>query len=177
MRQFRGLEKALQNLGDGVQGTAVRAGAFAQNLLAQAGEVRAASTLTHAFGEGRVAFVDVDDVGEAIAAVLMEGPAVHGGRAYELTGPAAVTVAECAAALSDVLGRPVAAVDQAPEERAKALVGSGVPAWFADQVLVYLFRWFRAGKGSAVATDLARLAGRQTGIREFFGRCAGAFSG
>ena len=82
--------------------------------------------------------VDLEDVAEATATVLLEPG--HEGATYELGGPAAVTVADVAAAASDVLGRPVDAVRIAPEEWA-AGPGAGlderVRAWLLGMFAYY----------------------------------------
>ncbi len=56
--------------------------------------------------------VDLADVGEAAAAVLLDDS--HVGATYELGGAQLVTVADVAAAATEVLGRPVRAVRTEP---------------------------------------------------------------
>ena len=178
MRQFRGLEKALAGLGDGTKWTSLRLGSFSQNFLASAAEVAEKGELTGALGTGRVAYVDVDDVGAAFATVLREGPALHHEKVYELTGPESLSMSECASILSEVLGRPITYVDVSPEELGQRLVESKrVPEWFVRDVLVDYNSAFRAGKGDLVSPDLARLAGRQTTFREFVERSRVVFAG
>lgn len=74
--------------------------------------------------------VDLDDVGAATAAVLTTPG--HEGATYELGGPALVTVADVAAAATDVLGRPVAARRTDPA------------AWRADGLDAREQDWLRA---------------------------------
>ncbi len=57
--------------------------------------------------------VDLDDVAEATATVLLEPG--HEGATYELGGPAPVTVADVAAAAGEVLGRRIEAVRIDPD--------------------------------------------------------------
>lgn len=56
-------------------------------------------------GGGRSAFVDVADIGEIGAKVLLEGG--HERRGYTLTGPEALSFDEVAQCFSLILGRPV----------------------------------------------------------------------
>lgn len=53
----------------------------------------------------RTAHVDARDVAAVVARCLTEGG--HDGQAYTPTAPAALTYDECAAILSEVLGRPI----------------------------------------------------------------------
>ena len=55
-------------------------------------------------GDGRAAVVAQDDIADAAVAVLRE-PSAHAGRTYDLTGPAALTLAEIAATITAVTGR------------------------------------------------------------------------
>jgi uncharacterized protein YbjT (DUF2867 family) len=57
-------------------------------------------------GTGRTAFVAASDIAEVAAAAMLD-PAAHRDRAWTPTGPQALTYAEVAAILSDVLGRPI----------------------------------------------------------------------
>lgn len=58
--------------------------------------------------------VDLDDVAEATAVVLLDPG--HEGATYELGGPSPVTVADVAAAAGDVLGRPLTAARIDPQD-------------------------------------------------------------
>ncbi len=67
------------------------------------------------FGEGRTSPVDVADVADVIAAVLIS-PAPHIGKVYELTGPRSQDMCGIASEYSDALGRTIRYVDE-PFER------------------------------------------------------------
>jgi uncharacterized protein YbjT (DUF2867 family) len=84
--------------------TFLRAAYFAQNLeTTHREEVRRGELFVPA-GGGRVGVVDARDVA-AVAALALRGG--HGGRAYDLTGPEALTFDELAATLDAHLGHPV----------------------------------------------------------------------
>lgn len=94
-------------LASGLPWTLLRPGFFAQNLGgAYRADIRDHDRVVVPAGDGRVAFVDVRDLGDVAAQVFSE-PARHVGRAHHLTGPAAVTFHEVAAILTDALGRPI----------------------------------------------------------------------
>ncbi|SIO89059.1 hypothetical protein BQ8420_20585 [Nocardiopsis sp. JB363] len=90
----------------GLEWTILRPGWFAQNfdegVLADG--VRE-GVLRLPTGEGAVAWIDAEDIAAvAVAALTEEG---HHGRAYELSGPRALTLTEATAEISTASGRPV----------------------------------------------------------------------
>lgn len=94
-------------LASGLAWTMLRPGFFAQNLTdAYRADIRDEHRLYVPAGQGRVAFLDVTDLGE-VSARVFANPAAHSGQGYVLTGPAAVTFNEVAAMLTAALGRPV----------------------------------------------------------------------
>jgi uncharacterized protein YbjT (DUF2867 family) len=100
---------------------------FMQNLLAFASEVAASGVLTAPMRDGRVAMIDARDVA-AVAVATLTTPG-HAGKAYTLTGPAALSFADVAVTLSSSTGGPVTFHDQPPEARQRQLVAAGLPAW------------------------------------------------
>lgn len=90
----------------GVPWTVLRPAAYHQNLVpaALAGELAVPYALDSPFSN-----VDLGDVA-AVAATVLSEPG-HEGQVYDLAGPEALTVREMAARASEVLGRPVAAVE------------------------------------------------------------------
>lgn len=79
-------------------------------------------------GEGRAAFVSRDDVADVAAAVLA-APGGHAGRTYDVTGPAALSLAEAAAILSEAAGREVAYERETLERARESRRPSGAPDW------------------------------------------------
>ncbi|NEE58944.1 SDR family NAD(P)-dependent oxidoreductase, partial [Streptomyces sp. SID8455] len=63
------------------------------------------------------------------AAVLLDESETHDGRAYDLTGPEAFTLAEAAEELSRVTGRPVVYVPETREEAYASRAGYGAQVW------------------------------------------------
>jgi len=58
-------------------------------------------------GDTRNSFVCTNDIGEAAAVCLLEGPAVHADKFYDITGPEPQSMHEIAADLSEVMGKKV----------------------------------------------------------------------
>jgi uncharacterized protein YbjT (DUF2867 family) len=151
----------------GVPFTLLRPAAFYQNLLASADSIRR-GTLPAPMGTARVAMVDARDVG-AVAAAALSGPPAFEGATLTLTGPAPLSYAEAASALSRVLGRPVTYANVAPDAARRGMLAAGMPAWRIDAILG-LAEQFRAGRADLAADGVLRATGREPIPLERFAR-------
>ncbi|MEU5450949.1 MULTISPECIES: SDR family oxidoreductase [Streptomyces] len=110
-------------------------------------------------GEGRVAAVTHEDIADAAAAVLLDEGTDHDGRAHDLTGPEAFTLAEAAEELSRVTGRPIVYVPETREEAYASRAGYGAPEWeVAGWVTSY--EAIANGELAAVSDAVPTLTGR-----------------
>ena len=113
-------------------------------------------------GAARISMVDTRDVA-AVAATLLTEPG-HEERAYDLTGPEALSYRDVATKVSDSMGRQVTYLDAPDEAVAGALRGFGLNEWLVD-ALVDLFREYRRsgtdGYTAEVSDTVARVTGRQ----------------
>jgi uncharacterized protein YbjT (DUF2867 family) len=147
-----------QRLGrSGIPAVIMRASFFMSNLVANAGQVAGEGRLYAPAGDARIAMIDPRDVGAAAAAVLSTPG--HDGRTYVLTGPAAITYAQVAAALSAATGRPVQFTDVPDEDAMHGLIQAGLPDVVAEQV-VQVFAMARQGAAEQVTATVASLTGR-----------------
>jgi uncharacterized protein YbjT (DUF2867 family) len=125
--------------------------------------------------DARIAPVDVEDIAKA-AFALLHGDG-HEGKAYEMTGPEALTMDEVAERLSTVLGKPIRYVNVAPNEKRRTLLSAGIPPAFAD-AMDELFRERRKGAESTVNLSTHQTLGvRPTTFEEFARRNAAVFRG
>ncbi len=122
-----------------------------------AGSVEHASTLFAPAGVAEIGFVDPYDVGETAAAALLSDD--HGGRAYTLTGPEAMTFAQIAQDLSLALGRPIAYVDVPDDTARDGMRAAGLDAATADAIIA-LFRAQRGGMMARTTSAVHALTGR-----------------
>ena len=83
----------------------------------------------------------------------------HEGETYEITGPAAISYAECAAILTQELGREVRYVSVSDEDARAALVEAGIGPK-AAHALVEIDGLFRTGFGAPVTDVVERVTGR-----------------
>jgi uncharacterized protein YbjT (DUF2867 family) len=154
--------------------TILRPGFFMANALMWRDTVVGQGVVYEPTGAGRHALVHPDDVGDVAAEILAgEG---HEGRIYELTGPEAVSSADCAAALAAVLGREIRHVDVPEEAFLGGLAQAGVPAPVAENLARY-YAMVKAGDFAMVSPDVEHILGRPARtFQEWATENAGAFS-
>jgi len=138
--------------------TFLRASFFVQNLSAVHGEdVVERDQIFVPAGDGATSFVDARDVGAVAAVVLTEDG--HENRAYDLTGPEALTYEEVAAAFSDVLDRPITYADPSILTFVRRMRSRGEPLPFVA-LMVGIYTTARLGLADRVTDDVERLLGR-----------------
>jgi uncharacterized protein YbjT (DUF2867 family) len=153
--------------------TFLRPNLFFQGLLAFAGTIAASSRFYAPIGQARVSAIDVRDIA-AVAAVVLTEPG-HEDQIYTITGPAAITHGQIAAALSSALGREITFVDASPQEFAEDL-RKVLPAWQADGLLEDYAHYAR-GEAAEVYPTVADVIGRQPlSIEQFARDYAAAFT-
>jgi NAD(P)H dehydrogenase (quinone) len=109
-------------------------------------------------GEGRTGFVSRDDLADVATAVLLRDDDELAGRALDVTGPEALTLAEAAEILTEITGRPTEYRDQTVEEAWATRRPSGHPDWEIEGwVTSYLA--IAAGELSSVTDVVPRLTG------------------
>ncbi|WP_459194411.1 SDR family oxidoreductase [Halosimplex sp. J119] len=137
--------------------THLRASFFAQNFSEVHREDVRAGRLVVPAGDGETSFVDARDVGE-VGAVALTEPG-HRDRAYDLTGPEALTYHEAAGVFSSVLGREV--TYEAPSIPAflRHELGRGRSLGFA-LTMAGIYTTARLGLAGRVTDDVERVLGR-----------------
>jgi uncharacterized protein YbjT (DUF2867 family) len=148
-------EEALRS--SGLEWTFLRPNGFMQNTLRDAGTIREQGRFSSPLGDAAVSWVDVRDIADVAARVLTEPG--HAGKAYTLTGPAALTHADVAATLARNAGREVEYVPVPDEAAHEGMLAAGIPGPYAD-ALIELFAWYRTGGGEPVSEDVPAVLGR-----------------
>ncbi|OGX90986.1 SDR family oxidoreductase [Hymenobacter coccineus] len=152
-RWHRAVEEYLEQ--SGLLYTLLRPSGFLQNLAKYNAEaVRREGKLLLSMGDGRVSFIDARDIAAVAALVLTAPVAAHQGRAYLLTGPAAVGGQDIAAALGAATGRPVSYVDVPGAVAAQALAQA--PAWMRESMRE-LQRLYKSGAAAGVSPTVEQL--------------------
>ncbi|HYJ56140.1 MAG TPA: NmrA family NAD(P)-binding protein [Mycobacterium sp.] len=109
-------------------------------------------------GRGRITFLDARDAA-AVAAMILSDPGEHRNTAYELTGPAALTMDDVAAALSAALGHPVRYTHPGLIAFARRLRRRGV-SWDTIAFMSAVYSLTRLGRNQPITDDVRRLLGR-----------------
>jgi uncharacterized protein YbjT (DUF2867 family) len=171
LRYHAEVEEHVRALGIGY--TFLRPNLFFQGMLAFAKAIAASGRFSAPIGDAKVSAIDVRDIAAVAAVALTE--AGHEGATYTLTGPAAITHHDIAAALSAALGRDITFGDAAPEAFAAGLRGI-LPRWQIDGLLED-YAHYRRGEAAEVTTTVADITGRPPrDIGQFARDFAGAFS-
>jgi len=157
----------------GVPYTFLRPTGFMQNMLANAGTIKAEGKFYLPAGDARVAEIDYRDIAR-VAAVALTQPG-HVGKAYELSGPAAMTHTERAAVLSEVLGRPFTYVSPPEADWKQMMLGYGLPEPQIDGI-IDLIHYYRSGKSERVSPAVREVTGEEPiDYRQFVTDYASAF--
>ncbi len=152
----------------GVPYTFLRCNGFFQNTVNyNGGTIRTQNAFYSCMQDAPVSHVDLRDIGAVATKVLTS--AGHEGKAYDVTGPEALSNADLADILSRVLGRKISYVDLSPADLKKALLGAGTPEWYADAT-IDLFRWYKTDAGSVVSGDVEKVTGCKAGMFEAYVR-------
>ena len=117
--------------------------------------------------EGRTSFIDTRDIAESVVAALTSE--AFNGRAFNLTGPEALSYGEAAAILSRVAGKPIAYTPVDDETFIGILVGAGVPDDYA-RFLASIFHPVREGWVANPAGDVKALTGHAPRSLETYAR-------
>jgi uncharacterized protein YbjT (DUF2867 family) len=137
------------------------------SLLSQSEAINSRDCLIGCAGDGHVGLVAADDVARAAAIVLTEREEQAAN--YELTGPTALSMAEMAGVLSEVLGRPIIYQDMPEAEFRKLVVEEGgIPEDEVDvQVMLHFAAWKR-GDADLVTDTYRELTGEMpTSLKEW----------
>lgn len=155
--EHKATERAI--LDSGLPHTFLRNGWYTENYTEQLGPVLEHGAVVANAGEGRIASATRADYAAAAAAVLTGDG--HLGRAYELSGDTAWSLAEYAAEVARHSGKEIVHRNVPAETHLEILTGAGVPAPFAA-ILVDVDRAIERGLLARGDGDLARLIGRPT---------------
>jgi ergot alkaloid biosynthesis protein len=111
-----------------------------------------------ATGDGRVGFIDADDIAEvALRALIDEKP--HN-TDHIITGPQALSYGEVADILSMATGRPIRYISASPEEAQACMIAFGIPANFATMLATMEYEGIRNGLEDRVTPTVERITGR-----------------
>lgn len=111
-------------------------------------------------GQAKGSFIDARDIA-AVAAQLLASPALDN-QEFDLTGGQALDHDQVAAVLSQETGRSIRYQDIAPEAMRGALLQAGLPAPYAEFLLLIL-GYFKAGYSERTTDAVQSILGRAPG--------------
>lgn len=121
------VENALRDLPK-TGATFLRAAYFLENLKGSFGMLEQGVYPTFAPKDAAMPMIATKDIGEVAAGLLLEGPPAPGKPRVVELGSAPASASDVAAALSKLLGKPVAAYEAPVASMAATLTGYGMPA-------------------------------------------------
>lgn len=151
------MEKAITS--SNIPFTFLRPNGFMQNFVnAMAESIKSDNAFYLNAGDGKVSFVDTRDIASvAVAALITSG---HEGQSYTITGAQALSHAETAAILSQVLGRTINYVDVPEDVVRQGMQGAGMPEPTVN-ALLELYASYKAGQAATVSPVVEQVTGKQ----------------
>ncbi|MBJ7949086.1 MULTISPECIES: SDR family oxidoreductase [Bacillus] len=158
------IEKIIKD--SGVPYTFLRPSFFMQNLLSQHGdELRNEKIIEVPAGNGKTSFIDVRDIGEVTAKVLIEDG--HKFKAYDLTGSEALTYYEVAETISKETKESIIYTNPSIFKFRKRMMQKGLKNDFI-MVMIGIYTTARLGLAKKVTLDLEQLLQRKpTNLKQF----------
>lgn len=141
----------------GIPYTILKPHFFMQNLMMFAQSVAKDGAMYAALGEGRLGMVDVRDIGEFAARLLLSGG--HDGKTYTLTGPQSLNMGQVAQQLGAALNKTVAYHAATYEQAGAAMAGMGMDPYSVDMMTDY-FKAYSENWGDLVTNDFQTLMGK-----------------
>jgi uncharacterized protein YbjT (DUF2867 family) len=129
---------------------------FMQNFFGAAESIMGQGMMFQGMGDGRLGFIDVRDIADVAAAVLLDHAWDRG--IYELTGPASISFHDVARELGSALGREVKYVPVTPDQVRETIVKMGWGDWAAGVMADYSAAYAR-GWGDFTTTFVEKIAG------------------
>lgn len=122
------IERYLED--SGLAWTHLRPSQFMQVYLREIPTIAGKGLLLLPLEDVRLSPVDIEDIAKIAFVLLTKGG--HEGRAFDITGPQALSMAEIAAAIGEAIGRPVRYQNISSEDRRRAMVAAGLPSFMVD---------------------------------------------
>jgi uncharacterized protein YbjT (DUF2867 family) len=137
----------------------LRPNGFMQNIATYFGAtIKSHGAFYGTIGDSKISFIDVRDIAAATASALLDKSTA--GKAYELSGPEAVSYPELATRISSFTGSTIDYINLTRDEMIQAMVGTGMPQDAATAV-VDLDDYYKSGKGAASDRELRQLINRE----------------
>src|SRR5215831_12060602 len=173
-RMHEEIERYLEE--SGLVWTHLRPSQFMQVYLREAPIIAGKGLLLLPLDNVRLSPVDIEDIAK-IAFALLTQSSGHQGRAFEITGPQALSMAEIAATIGEATGKPVRYQKTSIEEHRRGMEAAGLPPFIVDALIEQALERLRHPQ-SRVELATHKLFGvKPTTFAEFARRHAAVFGG
>jgi uncharacterized protein YbjT (DUF2867 family) len=139
---------------------------FAPNFVNQFGHtIKTQNAFYVPAGDAKMSFIDSRDIAAISAEILTKNNSGssrqhYENKAYDITGPDALSYGQAADILSSEAGKKISYVNITEEVARKGMKQIGIGDWFID-IMMELFRIIRAGYGSETTTVVEDITGRK----------------
>ncbi|HXI12695.1 MAG TPA: SDR family oxidoreductase [Thermoanaerobaculia bacterium] len=155
-KAHRLVEKEIE--ASGIRYTFLRPNGFMQNVSNFYGpSIRSEGAFYLPSKGARVSHIDVRDIASVAVRTLTEPG--HEGKAYDLTGPEALTYGEIAEKLSKATGKTIRFVEIPDDAMRTAMIGMGTPGPYVE-ALIDLMHFYANDEASAVSSAVRDLTGK-----------------
>jgi uncharacterized protein YbjT (DUF2867 family) len=152
----RQVEEAIES--SRINYTFLRPMSFMQNYLGLSKSIKSQGVFYAPLLDSRTSFVDLRDIADvAVEALTKSG---HENKAYNITGPEAVSNYDIANILSKTTGRKITYVNISDDDARKGMKENGMQEWTIN-ALMELYNFQKAGKTSHVSLDVERVTNRK----------------
>lgn len=161
----RQAEKIIED--SGIPFTVLRPNFFMQNFVDLHGHtIKNNSAFYLPVEDARVSYVDVSDIARVAARLLTmnknneNSNKYYNGKAYNITGPQALSYREIAGILSSVIGRKISYINISQDQSRKRMKNMGVNDWFINTA-IELYDFCKGGHLSAVSSAVEEITGEK----------------
>lgn len=161
-KMHRQVEKVIES--SGINYTFLRPMSFMQNYLGFSNSIKTQGAFYVPLGDSKTSFVDTRDIAAVgVTALTNNG---YENKAYDITGPAAISNYEIADILSKETGRKIAYVDISDGDARRGMKDLGMDEWMVE-VLMELYGFQKAGYASMVSPNVEEVTGRKSTFTQF----------
>ena len=112
-------------------------------------------------GDGKVSFVDVRDIAAiAVEALTNNNDGRHNGKAYNITGPEAISFGQAARILSEQVGKKISYVSISEDDARKGMKEIGWNEWRIN-FLIELYNIIKQGYLEEISTPVEEVTGKR----------------
>ena len=172
-RMHEEIERYLQE--SGLAWTHLRPSQFMQVYLREVPTIAAKGALLLPLENVKLSPVDIDDIAKIAFSILVRGG--HEGRAFDITGPQALSMAQIAACIGEAIGKPVRYHNVNAEDHRRVLVAAGLSPFMVDALDEQAAERRRHPESRVELGTHALFGVKPTTFAEFARRHAAAFRG